>query len=221
MKKKTMVLGGLIAAVAITGYSVAGTYAKYVSSVGLSSGEGSIARWEVEAGTQAKQDITDDFIYPGKSGSYTFKLATGGDLSITSDTDYEVKVKLTIANAAETALGGETVADTLKNSDGSKYSPVRFGIYVGESTTAVAGCDNLSSDQLEDKLNTVIAANADQNITIKWAWAYDDNSATKDDVDNTVNVLDTKIGNASATANGSKLTIDATATVTQKNSVTP
>lgn len=44
MKKKTMAFGGLLAAVAMTGYSVAGTYAKYVSSIDLTD-EARVAKW--------------------------------------------------------------------------------------------------------------------------------------------------------------------------------
>lgn len=48
MKKKTMAVGGLLLAVAMTGYSVAGTYAKYTSSIDLTD-EARVAKWEFTA----------------------------------------------------------------------------------------------------------------------------------------------------------------------------
>lgn len=48
MNKKTMMLGGLLAAVAMTANSVSGTYAKYVSKVDLTD-EARIARWNLFA----------------------------------------------------------------------------------------------------------------------------------------------------------------------------
>lgn len=48
MKKKTMAFGGLLMAVAMTGYSVSGTYAKYISQVDLVD-EARVAKWELNA----------------------------------------------------------------------------------------------------------------------------------------------------------------------------
>lgn len=47
MKKRTMAVGGLLLAVAMTGYSVAGTYAKYVSSIDFTD-EARVAKWELK-----------------------------------------------------------------------------------------------------------------------------------------------------------------------------
>lgn len=44
MKKRTMAVGGLLLAVAMTGYSVAGTYAKYTSKVDLTD-DARVAKW--------------------------------------------------------------------------------------------------------------------------------------------------------------------------------
>lgn len=48
MKKRTMAVGGLLLAVAMTGYSVAGTYAKYTSSIDLTD-EARVAKWDFYA----------------------------------------------------------------------------------------------------------------------------------------------------------------------------
>lgn len=45
MKKKSTILGGLLLAVAVTSYSVAGTYAKYTSSIDLTD-EARVAKWD-------------------------------------------------------------------------------------------------------------------------------------------------------------------------------
>ena len=66
MKKKTMAFGGLLAAVAMTGYSVAGTYAKYISQIDLVD-EARVAKWSLTAADNCVQD---------EHGSYSCQKAT-------------------------------------------------------------------------------------------------------------------------------------------------
>lgn len=99
MKKKMTVLAGLLMAVVVTGYSVSGTYAKYISQVDLTD-EARVARWELVAtngnnevleatntidlfansyhfnGKQYVKAIndTDRLIAPGTAGTYTLNL---------------------------------------------------------------------------------------------------------------------------------------------------
>ena len=48
MKKRTMAVGGLLMAVAMTSYSVAGTYAKYTSKIDLTD-DARVAKWDFYA----------------------------------------------------------------------------------------------------------------------------------------------------------------------------
>ena len=110
MKKKMTVLGGLLMAVAITGYSVSGTYAKYISSMDMTD-EARVAKWSIamtdkgtttetadinlfansytNAGGKYVQAIdTDRVVAPGTSGFYEF------DLNATIETNYTLDFKL-------------------------------------------------------------------------------------------------------------------------------
>lgn len=97
MKKKSMMLGGLLAAVVVTAYSVSGTYAKYISQVDLTD-EARVAKWELKATgngqeiaadgkidlfansyvnngkTYVKAVNDDKVIAPGTKGTYTLNL---------------------------------------------------------------------------------------------------------------------------------------------------
>ncbi len=101
MKKKSMALGALLMAVAVTGYSVSGTYAKYTSSIDITD-EARVAKWGFNATdkngnltTENTIDLfsqsysingtdnelkyvlssnTDKVVAPGTKGSYEFQL---------------------------------------------------------------------------------------------------------------------------------------------------
>lgn len=100
MKKRTMAFGGLLMAVAMTAYSVSGTYAKYTSKVDLTD-EARVAKWEFKATDEKGNAIsdnkinlfadsyylddatklyvdssnTDKVVAPGTTGTYAFKLS--------------------------------------------------------------------------------------------------------------------------------------------------
>lgn len=99
MKKKSMMLGGLLAAVVVTAYSVSGTYAKYISQVDLTD-EARVAKFELTATDKDGNKLegsnvidlfansyvnngktyvkavnnTDRVIAPGTKGTYTLNL---------------------------------------------------------------------------------------------------------------------------------------------------
>lgn len=102
MKKRTMAVGGLLLAVAMTGYSVAGTYAKYVSQIDLTD-EVRIAKWDITAintegevintldlfadsyslndkGVYVKSVDGDNVLAPGTKGEYQVNFA--GDMEV-------------------------------------------------------------------------------------------------------------------------------------------
>lgn len=158
MKKRTMVLGGLIAAVAITGYSVSGTYAKYISEVGVTD-QARVAQWFlneendaalfgemygadgkiVEAASSAivKSSINNtisNVIAPGTKGEYAFKL------SGTSEVNYELSsvisanntVKYPVTNTDDiSGLSSKNLLDAT-----NCYSPLRFKLYEGENSAS-------------------------------------------------------------------------------------
>jgi len=71
MKKRTMAVGGLLLAVAMTSYSVAGTYAKYTSKIDLAD-EARIAKWDLVAAGNCQG--------PNEFGGYTCERVTELDL---------------------------------------------------------------------------------------------------------------------------------------------
>ena len=74
MKKRTMAVGGLLMAVAMTSYSVAGTYAKYTSSIDLTD-EARVAKWELTAKKNCRFDTTT-----GEGDRYICDIAEDLDL---------------------------------------------------------------------------------------------------------------------------------------------
>ena len=143
MKKKGMALCGLFMAVAITGYSVSGTYAKYTSTIDMTD-EARVAKW----GFNLKKDETSTSRYdinlfedsylvtgdtntkvvssepgikvvaPGTEGSY--KFAVEG----TAETNFTVSIEnITLENTITTTYDNEGVTET--------YSPIKLQVNGG------------------------------------------------------------------------------------------
>ncbi len=105
MKKKALLIGALILAVVVTGFSVSGTYAKYVS-FDEKADSARVAQWSLDKltdinlfqesydtildGTEADAESVngDKIVAPGTSGSYTFNI-TG-----IFETNYRLDVEL-------------------------------------------------------------------------------------------------------------------------------
>ena len=89
MKKKITVLGALLMAVVVTGYSVAGTYAKYVSKVDLTD-EARVARWNLTAADTCTADSNGNWSCKKATAlklfdeSYTEKGTEGGIVYVKS-----------------------------------------------------------------------------------------------------------------------------------------
>lgn len=114
MKKKMSVLVALVMAVAVTSYSVSGTYAKYTSNVDLTD-EARVAKWSFTATDKEGNPITDtnkfklfadsysyngtryvksmtegqNVVAPGTSGEYTFKFKGNMEVRYTLDFDID------------------------------------------------------------------------------------------------------------------------------------
>jgi len=95
MKKRTMAFGGLMMAVAVTAYSVSGTYAKYISSVDAID-DARVAKFEVAAGEGVKTENINLFkdVYQNKDGKDIVQSlllcnekTAGGKYEITTDED--------------------------------------------------------------------------------------------------------------------------------------
>lgn len=190
MKRRTMAFGGLLMAVAITTYSVCGTYAKYISSLDFAD-EARVAKWNFElvgdktesnydihlfedsytiTGTGTNKIVSSEpgikVVAPGAEGSYAFSVAG------TAETNYTVSMTAKITNEIKTT-----------DDEGIEYNPIRFSIDGGTTW--------MTDTELEAKLNaltnntTVYPANyelkdTDIAATIQWKWLFDESYLTDD-----------------------------------------
>lgn len=198
MKKKSMILGGLLMAVAITGYSVSGTYAKYISAVDVTD-EARVAKWDIDFtdtdGTELvdNQQIdlfqesytfdTDNHVYvksleagkrvvaPGTEGSYSF------DIKGITETNYTLKVEVLKTSKNDVVL---------KGTDGTtvEYDPIRFSVDGGTTWVDFAGLNTAINAQFAGKVygpNATVA----ESVSIQWKWVFDADEATAANATNT------------------------------------
>lgn len=208
MKKKLTVLGTLLLAVVISGYSVSGTYAKYTSSIDLAD-EARVAKWDIKMGQDSMntlnlfessyfygdddhltvQSIANaegkraDVVAPGTHGQYTFALQ--GEI----ETNYTIDL---------TATGKNTVV--LKDDAGNiTYNPMRFYLDTNDSLkfNEINGWYDFQG--LLDALNALYSADGtvygpgtvdNTSYTIYWKWDFETSAAA--------NELDTILGQTSA-----------------------
>lgn len=198
MFKKLSILSVLVLAVAVSAYSVAGTYAKYTTSE-TGSDSARVAKWgvgltntaeifassytngtaiDVKSGDNAK------VVAPGTAGSYTFEL-TG-----TPEVNYTLKVTGSVVFTND-------IEDSLK---------ANLKFYIDDDTTAI-GADDLITSINALYADNVYAAGvtAAQTHTIKWEWEFNGDDAK-----------DTALGNAAALGTAiPEVRLEVTITATQ------
>ncbi len=210
MNKKVMVLGGLVMAVVLTGYSVVGTYAKYTESA-ESTATATVAKWDVTLSAGASKPLFDttnnnalvnDRVAPGGHDSAVWilegnsrsevKVAFG--VSMKAENTVETEITEEQYNALVAAFGENKITRT---ADGKYYyAPVVFTVN-GETTNYMA--------------NKEITVNDGDRINVSWNWAWDAKEllglaadaeipADKADVAQLVDELDTKLGKEAETA---------------------
>lgn len=167
--RKALALGGLLMAVAVTAYSVSGTYAKYISKVG-GTDTARVARWSFNSDAQeidlfkesykdgavkslmncdAEGKNCDNVVAPGTEGKYTFQLTTD-NLDLASEVRYKFTVNIKGTDTARVGADTTSPADGV-NSDaqnlmlegktvGNDYSPIKF--YLSDDDTLTADTIN-------------------------------------------------------------------------------
>lgn len=187
--KKMTILAVLLIAVAVTAYSVSGTYAKYTTTK-ESTDSARVAKWGI--GVENEIDLFAasytgvqsadgaNVVAPGTKGEYTFAL-TGAP-----ETNYTLVVEAT----------------------GTESAPIGRIVYkLDEDATEYTTIKDLSDaiEALYDNTK-VYAANTSSASPhkISWAWAFDEGQ----------DVADTTLGDAETLADV-KLTVKITATQTQ------
>lgn len=195
MKKKMSLLAVLLMAVAVTAYSVSGTYAKYTSSA-TASDSARVAKWDIDFNTLDTDDHTftfnlfetvldsdgvstethigaSDIIAPGTSGEFTMSLQNKSEVYANYSIDY-------------------TVTNT-------NNIPVLFSVNGGDTWTS----------DLADVADTPLDNQNATEITVQWKWAFEDTSS--DDAKAARDASDTTLG-AAGTA---ELKVEAKVTATQ------
>ncbi len=203
MNKKFTVLVGLLMAVAVTGYSVSGTYAKYTEDFAGATSTATVAKWDVTVGDLSSADngadqtftfdlfknakasnkslidgVADNMIAPGSSGAFTIKIKNSSDVKVA------VSVDFTENNTAGVPLEYRVAGGTWSSS------------LTDVAATAIT----------DDALN----ADGEYEVKVEWRWDYDANTTNT-----TGGKDDTTIGKDSAAANRTTVTVDATVTVSQ------
>lgn len=132
MKKKSMMLGGLLAAVVVTAYSVSGTYAKYISSVDLTD-EARVAKWGFAAKDENGNLITDNkidlfaksYTVDGNEGSLKYVETSNTDKVVAPGTKGEYSFSL--EGEVETRYALKFEIDETKNTDIVVYYSLKDG----------------------------------------------------------------------------------------------
>lgn len=202
MKKKGTILGGLLLATIVTGYSVAGTYAKYVSAIDVTD-TARVAQWNIDLSENEElksfnlfdktyTDVNSDndkVVAPGTSGQYPFTLSANSNNTKT-EVDYQFRFEVIETAITEDGKTIPATANTVVTTD-TNYSPLRFRLGVkGANDTASAAYTFYSAenenkgwlsfdelkDALEDETNTVFTT--DKQFVIEWYWFFDEAEAT-------------------------------------------
>lgn len=184
MKKKMGLLGGLLMAVVVTGYSVAGTYAKYTSSLDFAD-EARVATWGFKLNGKTPEEVKemnidlfqDSYEITKDSGNYDVVSKVKGQKVVAPGTRGEYTFNVT--GTAETnyvVAFNATIVNTIKTAD---YNPIFFRLNDGNW---------MNADEFETYLNTTITADTnkvyaaneelDETYKIEWMWAFDKDDTT-------------------------------------------
>lgn len=178
--RKALALGGLLMAVAVTAYSVSGTYAKYISKVG-GTDTARVAKWSFNSGAEeidlfkesyttadggvkfvqslgctgeGADKVCDDVVAPGTNGQYTFQLNNSDVTDVVSEVNYKVTMKIGGINKAlvkVTDIYDQITAPNIIVIGGEYYySPIQFAYDEG---TTIA--DDATWGTLEDTLKLI------------------------------------------------------------------
>ncbi len=188
MKKKMGILGGLLMAVVVTGYSVAGTYAKYTSSLDFAD-EARVATWGFKLNGKTPEEVKemkidlfqDSYEIVDGEGNYDVVSKVKGQKVVAPGTrgEYEFNVTGTAETNYVVAFNA-TVVNTIKT---DSYNPIFFKLTGG----AADGEWRNAVDFQEYLNNTITAATAkvyeakeklNEKYKIEWMWAFDKDDTT-------------------------------------------
>ncbi len=217
MNKKMIIFAALVFAVVITGFSVSGTYAKYVSDLGKKTDSARAAKWTINAANTLNlfaqsynvggaQDGSDKIV---NSTEKVVAPGTKGQVDIEVTGEVETNFKLSIENFSKTG--------TLTEGD---YKPIRFSLDKQDWFTI---------DDLADKLGTALQTakvypagkygssqgNYKVSLTLYWHWVFDTSELDSDNGDAVTISKDDK--DTDAATNSKDISISFNLKATQSN----
>lgn len=177
MNKKRMIALLIVIGVIITSVSIRGTYAKYKSSVEITS-DARVAKWNINT-TQVVDLFKDSYdlegiksidgskiIAPGSSGKYTFKISGSSEASSGLKFRFDVEDTINQLEFYLTTEDGEEGPTTLQS--------------IADDLTEAYSFDNTFEPKEEIEIEH----------TIRWVWPLKDNDASnKADSDLTKQVI--------------------------------
>ncbi len=189
MKKRTLALGALMAGVALTSYSVSGTYAKYTSEIGTVSDTVKVAKWfkTIEEPESLKLNLLDTAKFVDTKSLKSDDLVAPGTYGV---------VKLDVANDMLSTITGKfgtpevayTVVPAITVTDGTS-GKIHFWIDDSDAATDVEGTVYYQGEGAENDIEDLEAAiskdittevNADGTFKsqpvkyLHWVWVYED-----------------------------------------------
>lgn len=216
MNKKFTVLVGLLMAVAVTGYSVSGTYAKYTEDFNASS-SADIAIWDIQF--LGKDGYSEEFAFD------LFETVTDDANTLintehtSSTTEGEGDDAVTTTTSTKVIAPGTSGSFTIKiknNSDvKAKVKSITLtddsgtGVNIQYSLDGTTWSSNLADLDMDSYLQVMNTQGAEVTIPVQWRWAYEtgsDDATIKSNDD-----LDTKAAGGKITATASITVIQATA----------
>lgn len=211
MKKRTMAVGGLLLAVAMTGYSVAGTYAKYVSSIDFTE-EARVAQWQIQAqdvngAVTENLNLFSDSYSVNDKGLYVKSLDGGKVIAPGTKGEYQINFagNMEVRYMLDLKLEGENpwINYAVKAEDGSTkvgvYDPITYKVtlFKGAETylTAEGSFDEVveALDNYSDVTKTEFEpGKLGLSLKIEWSWNAENeiDGLTREQVD----ALDTQMG---------------------------
>ena len=177
---KMFAIAALLVAVAVTSYSVSGTYAKYTTTLAEQTDSARVAKWEFnqtqnianlfKASYDSDVNAPVDVVAPGTSGEYSFNL------SGVTETNY-------------TLVANVVASDTINT---NTYAPIVYTLdshaVTDQNADGVVDATDLAKaiTALYDPDKVYAAGTVSESVhTIGWSWAIDGDNA-----------LDTALGNA-------------------------
>lgn len=208
--KKMSLLTVLVAAVALTAYSVSGTYAKYTSTFeGTDSAR--VAKWAFSVGdknTSTDNEFTFDLFkgYIAETGEANVK--DGGETETIIAPGTKGSFEISLANNSEVNAKYSIVYNVTKTAD----IPVQFRVYDVDNGDEDGWTDDLTTLNVTDE--AIAMNNATDTVKIEWRWVFE-KTTTNDEGATVVDAANDKADTDLGLVGTDTITVTATVTAVQ------